>query len=422
MLLRVIAVVTLCWLHNANCQFGPNKQSFGYVDVREGAHMFYWLFYTTAAAAAAERPLVVWLQGGPGGSSTEYGNFALIGPLDMRLQPRNYTWVNDFNVLFLDNPVGTGFSYVDDLSYLTTDNQQIGDDFVAFMRGFYLKHPEFESVPLYIYGQSYGGKMAVDMALKMKEAEAAGTIKSNLRGIGMGNAWIHPIDLTNAWAPLLLATGLVDQAGHDLIMEEAKKTEQLYKEGKFKESTAQWSETQFVLRSSTGPLDIYNILTKEPRFGIGNGETDPEELMNTQVKPALGIPDHVVFGSQAGDVFEYLETDYMNPVTDGIERLLNETDIIVTKYNGNMDQICGTAGQMLWVERLQWPGAAQFQAAPREPVWVNDRLEGYVQSHGNFRFFYMNVAGHSVPKDSPEGMTAILRDMTSFGSIKKDLI
>ncbi|CAG9113528.1 unnamed protein product [Plutella xylostella] len=329
-----------------------------------GAHLFYWLFYTTAAAAAAERPLVVWLQGGPGGSSTEYGNFALIGPLDMKLQPRNYTWVNDFNVLFLDNPVGTGFSYVDDLSYLTTDNKQIGDDFVAFMRGFYLKHPEFESVPLYIFGQSYGGKMAVDMALKMKEAEDAGTIKSNLRGIGMGNAWIHPIDLTNAWAPLLLAAGLVDQAGHDLIMEEAKKTEQLYNEGSFKK----------LLNSGQRRTSARDLLQSRRRRDAE--EWDPEELMNTQVKPALGVPDHVVFGSQAGDVFEYLETDYMNPVTDGIEKLLNETDIIVTKYNGNMDQICGTAGQMLWLERLQWPGAAEFQAAPRQPIWENNRLEG----------------------------------------------
>lgn len=37
------------------------------------------------------------------------------------------------------------------------------------MRGFYSNHPEFGGVPLYIYGQSYGGKMAVGMALRMRE-------------------------------------------------------------------------------------------------------------------------------------------------------------------------------------------------------------------------------------------------------------
>lgn len=37
------------------------------------------------------------------------------------------------------------------------------------LRGFYKAHSEFEGVPLYIYGQSYGGKMAVDMALRIRE-------------------------------------------------------------------------------------------------------------------------------------------------------------------------------------------------------------------------------------------------------------
>lgn len=76
-------------------QFGTFRQDFGYVDVRPGAHMFYWLFYTTADVTNyTERPLIVWLQGGPGGSSTGIGNFEILGPLDLSLQERNYTWVS----------------------------------------------------------------------------------------------------------------------------------------------------------------------------------------------------------------------------------------------------------------------------------------------------------------------------------------
>ncbi|CAG9130065.1 unnamed protein product [Plutella xylostella] len=439
MLLPVIVVVSLCLFQNVNCDFGTNKQSYGFVDTREGAHMFYWLFYTTADVPNyTQRPLVVWLQGGPGGSSTGIGNFEILGPLDLSLQPRNYTWVNDFNVLFLDNPVGTGFSYVDDLSYLTTDNEQIADDFVAFMRGFYLKHPEFEGVPLYIYGQSYGGKMAVDMAIKMKEAEAASTINSNLRGIAMGNAWIHPVNLTSTWGPLLLAAGLVDQAGHDAIQDQALMAERLFEEGRFEESTAQWARTQSEVFARTGNVDFYNILTKMPNrrtgrdarsdialtrdmlitsrhYGASRQEWDLYQLMNTQVAPALGVPAHVVWDSQSNAVFNYLRGDFMKPVTDGIEKLLNETDIIVMKYNGNLDLICDTPGQLMWVDRLQWSGAEQFSRAAREPVWEDGRLEGYYQSYGNFRFFYINVAGHSVPRDNPQGSKAFLRDMTSFG-------
>jgi len=72
--------------------FGPGEQEFGYVDVRPGAHMFYWLYYTTAKDWT-QRPLVMWLQGGPGASSTSYGNFEEIGPLTADLKERNTTWV-----------------------------------------------------------------------------------------------------------------------------------------------------------------------------------------------------------------------------------------------------------------------------------------------------------------------------------------
>lgn len=57
--------------------------------------MFWWLYLTTADVESKyDRPLVIWLQGGPGASSTGYGNFEEIGPLDMDLKHRNHSWVN----------------------------------------------------------------------------------------------------------------------------------------------------------------------------------------------------------------------------------------------------------------------------------------------------------------------------------------
>lgn len=56
--------------------------------------MFWWLYYTTADVPNYyDKPLIIWLQGGPGASSTGYGNFEEIGPLNLNLAYRNYTWV-----------------------------------------------------------------------------------------------------------------------------------------------------------------------------------------------------------------------------------------------------------------------------------------------------------------------------------------
>lgn len=75
--------------------FGPGDQEWGYVTVRPKAHMFWWLYYTTADVNLKyeEKPLVIWIQGGPGVSGTGFGNFEELGPLDTQLNSRNHTWV-----------------------------------------------------------------------------------------------------------------------------------------------------------------------------------------------------------------------------------------------------------------------------------------------------------------------------------------
>lgn len=106
-------------------------------------------------------------------------------------------------MLFIDNPVGAGFSYVDDYSYLTKNNAEIGSDMVSFLKAFYKKHPEFEKTPLYIYSESYGGKMAVEMAEQILAAVDAHELNANLKGVGLIDSWISPIDSVMTWAPFL---------------------------------------------------------------------------------------------------------------------------------------------------------------------------------------------------------------------------
>ena len=62
------------------------------------------------------------------------------------------------DLVFVDNPVGTGFSYVDNLSALTSNNQQIGADLMAWARDFFTLHAEYKTRPFYIFCESYGGK------------------------------------------------------------------------------------------------------------------------------------------------------------------------------------------------------------------------------------------------------------------------
>lgn len=232
------------------------------MDVREGAHIFWWLYYTTHPNAVnpSDRPLAIWLQGGPGASSTGYGNFEEIGPLDLDLNHRNYTWVKDMNVLFIDSPVGSGFSYVDDEKYFATNNTQVGKDLVELLHGFYKQNPEFRATPLHIFSESYGGKVAVEFAYLLNREIQDRRIDCNLKSVSSIDGWISPIDTMYSWAPFLLQMGFVDKDGHDAIEKSTKKTEAAFLRGDYVNATILCDRTECVNIKKTGYIDFYNVL------------------------------------------------------------------------------------------------------------------------------------------------------------------
>ncbi|XP_017772123.1 PREDICTED: retinoid-inducible serine carboxypeptidase-like [Nicrophorus vespilloides] len=405
--------------------FGPGEQEWGYVTVREDAHMFWWLYLTTAEVKTyEEKPLIIWLQGGPGASSTGYGNFAELGPLDLDRKPRDFTWVKDANVLFIDNPVGTGYSYVDSAAAYTRDNKQIAEDLVALMKGFYEKMPSFKTVPLYITAESYGGKMAAEFGLVLDKAIKDGEIECNLKGVGLGDSWVSPIDSVLTWAPYLLHFGAVDQAGYDKIESAALETKRLLEAGRFVDATDMWRETEYVVMDVTHDVDFYNVLKK-----IGNGyskhsgkiiakpsardldDVKLDILMNGDVKKALDL--NVRWGAQSGAVFSYLSGDFMKANTEVVEQLLNSTDIKVFVFSGQLDLIVDTPGTVLWVDRLNWAGKKQWETAKRNVISVEGINEGYRKEVGNLGLYWVNRAGHMVPADNPKAMDFILRKLTN---------
>lgn len=75
--------------------------------------------------------------------------------------------MKEVNVLFIDNPVGTGFSYVEKTSQLTKNNREIALDLIQLMHGFYKAQPQYQKVPFYVVAESYGGKMAAEFVYEL---------------------------------------------------------------------------------------------------------------------------------------------------------------------------------------------------------------------------------------------------------------
>uniref|UniRef100_A0A0D9VIP1 Carboxypeptidase n=1 Tax=Leersia perrieri TaxID=77586 RepID=A0A0D9VIP1_9ORYZ len=176
----------------------------GYVTVNEthGRALFYWFFEATAAAD--KKPLVLWLNGGPGCSSIGYGEAEELGPFLVQKGKPELKW-NEFSSQS-NSPVGVGFSYTN----TSSDLQQLGDKITAddayiFLLNWFKRFPQYKSHDFYIAGESYAGHYVPQLSEKIFDGNKQGPKENhiNFKGFMIGNALMD--DETDQ-------TGMIDYA------------------------------------------------------------------------------------------------------------------------------------------------------------------------------------------------------------------
>ncbi|RYH12868.1 hypothetical protein EON65_37060, partial [archaeon] len=117
------------------------------VDEKYNGHFFYWLFESPTNSAS--KPLVIWLNGGPGCSSMD-GLFLEIGPFKLSKEgasitviPNPHSWHTVSNLLFVDQPVGTGLSFTGSKEGLAKSDEDVNRHFVTFLEKFFAKYPQY---------------------------------------------------------------------------------------------------------------------------------------------------------------------------------------------------------------------------------------------------------------------------------------
>ncbi|GAB1608343.1 retinoid-inducible serine carboxypeptidase-like [Argonauta hians] len=402
-----------------------NTEWWGYSKVRPNAYMFYWMY---EHLEAKDKPLILWLQGGPGASSTGFGNFMEIGPLDINRQHRKYSWISEASLLFVDNPVGTGFSYVTSDSALARDVNTISHDLIEMLKEVMKKKTMFQKVPLYIFAESYGGKMASVFSLDLWKAIQQGKVKCNFRGLAMGDSWIDPSKIVLSWAPFLYTMSLIDEVGQLTVNRYAEKVADLVKMGYYTQAAHMWRVTEGVVANLTGGVDWYNVLDWSPRDKLMNYQhldfldapshisdlystwvgslqlSKLSNLMNKEIRKKLKIiPSNVIWGSQAGKVFAAQAGEFMKSETKIVNELIRSTNLKVIVYSGQLDLIVATIGTEKWVQDLDIFNV--FKKTNRRVLVdpITQKVMGYRKSLKNFSFYWMLNSGHMIPSDNPSG-------------------
>jgi len=382
-------------------------EEWGYFQVNKASNsnIFWWLYGSTNSSRDT-LPLVLWLQGGPGASSM-FGDFAEIGPLDVTLKPRKLNWLSAANVIFVDSPVGTGWSYTTNKGFSTSD-AEVSANLIEFLKQLTQKYTWAQTQPFWIFAESYGGKAASFLGVELDTAITSNNIKMNFRGVGLGDSWIAPIECMASYGTFLESASLIDGNQAEQLNTIAKQAQQKLAAGEGAAATQLWSAQQSKIIDFTNGVDLYDYLR------YNNQEPDLDLLMNNAIRRKLGstIPTTVKWGSQSNDVFQNLIKDFLKPATRAVEMLLNRK-YQVAVYAGQLDIIVDVVCVNNWVEKLSWSGATSFFNAPRTVRSVGQAPVAAVKKYQNLQVWNILNASHMVPMEAPVAALAMLNAVLS---------
>ncbi|KAE8726272.1 Serine carboxypeptidase-like 29 [Hibiscus syriacus] len=392
----------------------------GYVTVNKslGRALFYWFF--EAAEDPDSKPLLLWLNGGPGCSSIAYGLAEEIGPFHIRpdgktLYLNPYSWNLAANILFLDSPVGVGFSYSNTSSdLLNNGDKSTAKDSLNFLLKWLKRFPQYKDRDFYIAGESYGGHYVPQLSQAIVRHNKATKAKAiNLKGYMVGNA------LTDDYHDYLGLFQFLWSAG--LISDETYKLSNVLCDNEsFIHSSSACNGILDVMSEEMGNIDPYSIYTpscsanarqakwllkRRLRVGQLSEKYDPctekhsEVYFNLpEVQKALHVLPEAA-PSKWETCSEIINTNWKDsPLTmlDVYHELIQE-GLRIWIFSGDTDAVIPITSTRYSIDALKLP-----IVSPWRPWYDDGQVGGWTQEYEGLNFVSVRGAGHEVPLHRPK--------------------
>ena len=146
-----------------------------------------------------------------------FGLFNEHGPLkitsDLKVLKRSTAWSMTHHLLYVDNPVGTGFSFTKLDKCFAMNQLNVATDMHEVLLQFFQLFPNLKKLDFFVTGESYAGKYVPAIAHKIDVMNSKATDpkdKINLKGIAIGDGLCDPVTMTN-YGDFLLNIGLIDE-------------------------------------------------------------------------------------------------------------------------------------------------------------------------------------------------------------------
>ncbi len=402
----------------------PVKGKYGFIQVSDKGDDYFYMLYAPKNPQA-DSPLLIWLSGGPGCASTMamiYENGPIQITKDGVVQENPWSWNDKAHLLFIDQPVGTGFGHFN-LDSIPQTEEGVRSYFLQFMINFYKTHPEFASKNLYISGESYGGHYLPAIAEKLFYYNSN---QFNLKGIAIGNGWTSPQHQEVSYADFSFDNKLINATLRDQITPLFRLCQNLYQDDPalFQTRSPSFCDIPFerILVDDQGNIRFSYYNYKEPCDVPGCIPLDnelayldsPEVINEFGVSSAyVDCSDPVYFSMSRIDLRTDAAVYLKKPLEDGLK---------VLAYHGDLDLICNYVGGLHWTGNLTWSGQPDYVSAPfvdfSKPKQGGGKLTiGKIKqasAQANLKFIQVFEAGHLVPHDQPEGSLFMINYFLGF--------
>ncbi|XP_058742131.1 serine carboxypeptidase 1-like [Vicia villosa] len=365
------------------------------VDAKEKRKLFYYFVESTLNSST--KPLVLWLNGGPGCSSFGYGAMQEIGPFRINrdsktLSLNKYAWTKVANVLFLESPAGVGFSYSENSSDLKVGDKRTAIDSYIFLQNWLKRFPQHSSRDFFIVGESYAGHYVPQLASLIQSENKKNRNVINLKGIAVGNGWIDDN---------LGKIGMYDNFWmHALNSDETHKGIEKYCQFKNSDVSKECHGYLQKAINEIGNIDLYNIYaplcTNTSHFENGFdpcADTTTANYLNLpQVQEALHVKATEWFSCN-GKIYW---TDSATSILPTINEL-RSSGISIWIYSGDVDGIVPTTSSRYSINSLNLS-----VHTPWRPWYSEKEVGGYLIGYEGLTLITVRGAGHMVPSNQPQ--------------------
>ncbi|KAF4972372.1 hypothetical protein FSARC_1057 [Fusarium sarcochroum] len=419
---------------------GVNQYS-GYLSVGEDANMWFWFFESRNEPQTA--PLVSWFGGGPG-NSAQYGMFTQHGPCEIlanSTEPslREHSLNTHANVLYIDQPIGSGFSYGDGGKVNST--KDCSPYVWTFFQAWFDAFPQYENRELSVFSESYGGHTGpeiVNYILDKNQEIQTGNLSGNtiqVVALSASNAWFDAriqeksnldFALENSYRSLInesLYQDLLDNYNTKVVPSMDKCDETGDVDDCF---AAYLSYLQGMEQSiSISARDRYSdyILADIRPDGVRPPTKHEEYLQRADVQKAIGARVNYTDSGGATDIIysgdgefplHYLRKAKVLTAVLDAKSFLGELSRIVQDgvevliWAGDSDYVCNWIGTKRVADAVDWSQKASFSQKKLQPYEVQGVEKGSFKSVDNLHYVRVFEAGHNVWWYQPEASLQII--------------